>query len=229
MQLTKDASCIFLPLLGSQKGPQFTAGLWSLLVTLGHNTVTCGYTTVCSPVAPGWPSRDEPPKNWLGVASFRQKVGYPTALSRSLAGWCLGDKSDLVTRPCNASQPSHTPSKMVRKNNQGMPLQEPGNVPKKRGKAKRNNSLKLYLKKLVKNRSGDLQITVGSAEYLELLCDSLLKKVTTRAMRVMELRKSKTLSATAVQAAVKLEFPPGLAEMADNKAVKCVEALMANN
>ena len=111
-----------------------------------------------------------------------------------------------------------------------MPLQEPGNVPKKRGKAKRNNSLKLYLKKLVKNECrGDLQITVGSAEYLELLCDSLLKKVTTRAMRVMELRKSKTLSATAVQAAINLEFPPALAEKADNKAVKCVESLMANN
>lgn len=102
-------------------------------------------------------------------------------------------------------------------------------MPKKRGKAKRNNSLKLYLKKLVKNHSGDLQITVGSAEYLENLSDALLKKVTARAMRVMELRKSKTLSATAVQAAINLEFPPGLAEKADNKAVKCVEALMSKD
>ena len=76
--LTKDASCIFWAPLGSQKGPQFTAVLWSLLVTLGHFLVTCGYMTVCSPVSLGWPALGEGSRNFLPLRD----------LSRVWPGFC---------------------------------------------------------------------------------------------------------------------------------------------
>ena len=90
---------------------------------------------------------------------------------------------------------------------------------KVRGKGKKTNSMRLYIKKLAKeNMASGLQLSTPGAEKLELLCDTLLERLAKRAGRVVEMKKSRTLNAVSVQGAASLEFPPSLAKLCDDVA-----------
>ena len=95
---------------------------------------------------------------------------------------------------------------------------------KVRGKGKKTNSMRLYIKKLAKENMGSgLQLSTPGAEYLELVCDTLLERLATRAGRVVEMKKSRTLNAVSVQGAASLEFHPSLAKLCDDVATEKVK------
>jgi histone H3/H4 len=92
-----------------------------------------------------------------------------------------------------------------------------------RGRGKRTNSMRLYVKKLAKeNVDSKLQISFPAAEKLELLCDRLIEQITRKAGQVMELKKSRTLNANCVQGAISLEIHPTLAKRCDDAGVAAV-------
>jgi histone H3/H4 len=85
-----------------------------------------------------------------------------------------------------------------------------------RGRGKRVNSMRIYIKKLAKeNVNAKLQISHGAAEKLEFMCDHLIQLLTRKANEVMEMKKSRTLNANCVQGAINLELHPSLAKDCD--------------
>lgn len=94
---------------------------------------------------------------------------------------------------------------------------------KVRGKGKRTNSMRLYVKKLAKaHMNVNLQMSAGAAEKLELMCDHLIDRFTRKAGSIVELKKSRTLNANCVQGALSLELHPSLAKRCDDKGVEAV-------
>ena len=115
---------------------------------------------------------------------------------------------------------------MVRNNNNG--TSNAVSAKKVRGKGKRSNSMRLYVKKLAKcNMDDKLQMSAGAAEKLELICDHLIDRLTRRAGSIVEMKKSRTLNANCVQGALSLELHPTLAKLCDDEGVKAVMKLQA--
>ena len=100
---------------------------------------------------------------------------------------------------------------------------------KVRGRGKRSNSMRIYVKKLAKeNVDAKLQISFGSAEMLELMCDQLVERFGRKAAQVMELRKTRTLNANCVQGAISLEVHPSLAHKCDEAGLAAVLKLSSH-
>jgi histone H3/H4 len=92
-----------------------------------------------------------------------------------------------------------------------------------RGRGKRVNSMRIYVKKLAKeNVNSKLQISSGAAENLEFMYDHLIERIAIKAAQVMEMKKSRTLNANCVQGAISLELHPFLAKRCDDAGVEAV-------
>jgi histone H3/H4 len=115
---------------------------------------------------------------------------------------------------------------MVSKGKQATP--KATSAKKVRGKGKRTNSMRLYVKKLAKIHMDDkLQMSAGAAEKLELMCDHMIDRFTRRAGTIVEMKKSRTLNANCVQGALSLELHPTLAKLCDDEGVKACLKLQA--
>lgn len=100
---------------------------------------------------------------------------------------------------------------------------ETGTKKKVRGRGKRTNSMRIYVKKLAKNNvDHSIQISSGAADKLEFYCDELIQRITRRAGLVMELKRTRTLNSHCVQGALSLELHPTLARRCDEAGVAAV-------
>ena len=91
------------------------------------------------------------------------------------------------------------------------------------------SSLQPHIKKLSKREvSKDIRVSSDALGFLELLCDDVIDRISSRAVRLMRAKKSLTLNSTFVHGATSLEFPPLLSHKCHGAASKAVATLRAH-